>query len=185
MFKWRVSTFTFIGGFVLSLFTGLIAGNPFGVVFLRSLLSGIVIGGVGTGVVFVFNKYFAELVVDTGKDESGKEEGEGIDIVLPEENPHIVNDDDTIEEVEEVVDEMEEAEPEEKSEQVSDAEPVIEKSAVDDSLPDLDSLAMDSLNTGKASVSVPMGHTESLGLETDPETLAKAVRSFMKKDEEG
>lgn len=200
MFKWKVAIFTFIGGgFTLSLLIGLIAGNPFGVVFLRSLLSGIVIGGIGTGIVFIFNKYFTELVINTGESAVDKEEKEGINIVLPEENPHIVNDDDTIEEVEEVADEMEEAEqhgreelePLEELEKAADIEPIIEgsieeeNSRSDVSLPDLDSLATDSLNTGKSSVSLPKGQTEVPGMETDPEILAKAVRSIMKKDEEG
>lgn len=199
MFKWKAVIFTFIGGFVLSLIIGLIAGNPFGVVFLRSLLSGIVVGGVGMGVIFVFNKYFADFLVSKGEEPVEKDEREGVDIIIPEENPHSIIDGDTVEEVEEIVDEAgqtltdSEVEPEavEELENSMETKPDTKKSAEDthsdndDLLPDLDSLAIDSVETGRTSVSTHKANTETLGVETDPETLAKAVRSFMKKDEEG
>ena len=202
MFNWKISIYTFTGGFVLSFLIGIITGNPFGVVVLRSLLSGIIIGGVGMGIIFVFKKYFPDIMEEEKEEEvDSKEMGENIDIILPEENPHIGQENDIIEEVEEVAEEIETGQDEGTEENVEEtlqenAENASEKLTSEKNsdksgtmLPELDSLAMDSFDTGSASVSFAgrsnSSNSETAGMESDPETLAKAVRSFMKKDEEG
>ncbi len=80
---------------------------------------------------------------------------------------------------------------EELKREVSEGESVseIEIGAVD-KLPDLDGLQLDDVETGskggntRGSESTTI-KSDVLGAEVDPSTLAKAVRSFMKKDEEG
>ncbi len=208
MFNRKISIYTFTGGFVLSFLIGIISGNPFGVVIFRSLFSGIIIGGVGMGIIFVFKKYFPDLMGEEVKEEiNSKEMGKNIDIVLPEENPHIGQENDTIEEVEEaeeveeVAEEIETGQDEGTEKSAGEtswentgkaADKLTSEEDSDKSgtmLPELDSLAMDSFDTGSASVSFTgrsnRSNSEAAGMESDPETLAKAVRSFMKKDEEG
>lgn len=202
MFNWKINIYTFTGGFALSFLIGIISRNPFGVVILRSLLSGIITGGVGMGIIFVFKKYFPDMMKEEKKEEiKSKEMGESIDIVLPEENPHIGQENDTIEEVEEVVEEIEPGQDEGSEENAAETlqenagetaenlTPEDESGKSGTTLPELDSLAMDSFDTGSASASFAgrsnRSNSEAAGMESDPETLAKAVRSFMKKDEEG
>ena len=78
-------------GLVLSLLVGLLARNPFGVMLLRALLFAILFGGVGAGMQYVVRRFLPEIAggeaaaPEGGDDAAVKPEGSTIDIVLPEE----------------------------------------------------------------------------------------------------
>ena len=79
-------------GLVLSLLVGLLAGNPFGVMLLRGMLFAIAFGGVGAGMQYVVRRFLPELAgggsaQNEGADDAVKPAGSTIDIVLPEELP--------------------------------------------------------------------------------------------------
>jgi len=80
-------------GLVLSLLVGLLAGNPFGVMLLRGVLFAIAFGGVGAGMQYVVRRFLPELsgggsAQGEGTDDAAvKPAGSTIDIVLPEELP--------------------------------------------------------------------------------------------------
>ena len=80
-------------GLVLSLLVGLLAGNPFGVILLRGILFAVAFGGVGAGMQYVVRRFLPELSGggtapgDGGDEAAVKPAGSTIDIVLPEELP--------------------------------------------------------------------------------------------------
>jgi hypothetical protein len=72
-------------GFLLALLFGIVAGNPFGVVLLRVLLSTVAAGGLGFGIFFVVERFLPEI---SAGGTAERPAGGRVDIVLPEENPH-------------------------------------------------------------------------------------------------
>jgi hypothetical protein len=78
-------------GLVLSLLVGLLARNPFGVMLLRALLFALLFGGVGAGLQYVVRRFLPEIAggeaagAGGGGDTAQRPEGSTIDIVLPEE----------------------------------------------------------------------------------------------------
>jgi hypothetical protein len=91
--NWKIAAVFAAGAFILSLITGLVAGNPFGVVIFRALLFGVVFAALGAGLRYVVKKFLPELLTQsTAKpvaappDESARR-GTKVDIVLPEESP--------------------------------------------------------------------------------------------------
>jgi hypothetical protein len=76
--------------FLLSLFVGLFSKNPFGTIFARALLLGILFAALCVAVVFIIKKYLPELFTSSGAERStavDEKERRTVDIVLPEENP--------------------------------------------------------------------------------------------------
>jgi len=71
---WKIAAAFASGAFLLSLLTGLIAGNPFGVVILRAFLLAVLFAALGAGLRFVITKYLPELL---GASRSGDEAGAG------------------------------------------------------------------------------------------------------------
>jgi hypothetical protein len=88
---WKIAAFFAAGAFILSLITGLVARNPFGVVFFRALLLAVVFAALGAGLRYVVKKYLPELLPQSAETASGSNEapsrGTKVDIVLPEERP--------------------------------------------------------------------------------------------------
>jgi hypothetical protein len=80
-------------GLVLSLLVGLLARNPFGVMLLRAVLFAILFGGVGAGMQYVVRRFLPEITggeaapSEGADDAAAKPAGSTIDIVLPEELP--------------------------------------------------------------------------------------------------
>ncbi|GEM_PF-2102406 len=224
MFKeWKYLLIIFLFGFFLSFLLGLIAGNPFFVILYKSIISGLLLGLIGFGANMLLRKYFPELFSKTqseGEEITAEPLGEEVDIVLPEENPHEITEEDMVEDaepVETVTDKETITEQKEKSgtglsvedtgsdvgigafsegeegakggeeDKASMAGDAAGLESDGDNLPDFDSIevdVMDNFSSGDSGRSKPV-KSDVLGTDVDPETLAKAVRSFMKKDEEG
>lgn len=95
MRNWKTVAAFAGAGVALSLLLGMFSGNSLGVVLLRMLLSGIGAGALGLGVRLVIERFLPELgAAETGPDGVGQgiEDGQGdtgrVNIVLPAENPH-------------------------------------------------------------------------------------------------
>lgn len=71
---------------VISLLAGLIRGNPFGIIILRLLISAILFGGLALAAILVLKRFLPELDQAAGPQEAKRKPG--VDILLPEENPH-------------------------------------------------------------------------------------------------
>jgi hypothetical protein len=59
---WKIAAACASGAFLLSLVTGLFAGNPFGVVIFRAFLLGLLFAGLGAGLRLVIRTYLPELI---------------------------------------------------------------------------------------------------------------------------
>jgi hypothetical protein len=211
MTSWKAVAVFGGAGFLLSLLFGLFAGNPFGVVLLRVLLSSLGSAGLGFGLFTVIGRFLPEMLGAAG---SPAERGEHVDIVLPGENPHAAG----IDAGEQLG--IDDAVPADEPESaVSEAEDAEEIGGVDDlgavgiesgagaagtaeqaggseegetdPVEEADAEAV----SGGLGARVSSGGLEGLGSRSrtvsaggrpeDPETVARALRTMMKRDEEG
>ena len=88
MARWAVVGVIGAAAALISTITGIFSGNPAGVIIFRALLSAIVCGAITFAGRYILHHYIPDLfatVVDAAKTVVGRD----IDIVLPEENPHV------------------------------------------------------------------------------------------------
>jgi hypothetical protein len=170
--------------FVVSILAGLIGGVAFGALLLRTLAATIVFAGLGLSVGWVIEKYLPGLLSPDGNPETaGVEEekaGDGVNIVLPEENPHEEtgeaeeDDGELIDEVESVDADLPTGEDEE--EDFSDI----------DSMPTLDTLEGD-FTSQEESQDLDSRETtrnvEVMGTSHDPAEAARAIKTWLKRDD--
>ena len=203
MTNWKViAVFAGVGVF-LSLLFGVFTGNPFGVVFFRVLLSGAAAAGMGFVLLFVVGRFLPEVGGGSSRAEAM---GEHIDIVLPGENPH----DSSGEQAEDSV--ADSALAADTGSEASDVEEVDglepEQGSAEPEPGDAEDEAVEPQEIGTAGGLEPEGEAESAGIggpegdrvdslggragsvkaggqEQDPEVVARAVRTMMKRDEEG
>ncbi len=210
MINWKIPAgFAAFGAFV-SLLAGIIGGNPLGVIVLRLVLSAVVCAGLGLIVDVILKKYLPELSATPASVEV--ETGEEVDIVIDEDIPVEVEalvqeeagpeGERTEEEAELILDgegmDGESAEVKVLPEKVEALEPsdeqTLDSTAVPlspvtdfedlDTLPDIDQFnpaAEESPTTSKKSRM--NAQVEKVVKDQDPENLARAVRTFMKKDQ--
>jgi hypothetical protein len=210
MINWKVPAGFAAFGALVSLLAGVIGGNPFGVIVLRLVLSAGVCAGLGLIVNGILKKYLPELSTAPASVDTGT--GEEVDIVIDEDIPVEVEGlvqeaaepegEQTEEEAQLILDEEgmgrefaeaevapEEAETLESSdEQTPDSAAVPLSPVTDfedlDTLPDIDQFspaAEESSTTPKESRR--NAQVEEVVKDQDPENLARAVRTFMKKDQ--
>jgi len=227
--QWRYYAGAGLFAAVISLISGILGGNPFGVILLRMLLSALVLAGVAMGAGILLRKFLPELMQEAAATGAEKPEA-AVDIVLPEENPHQATagmppgafdeppDFAPVEEPDgadsgeaaamEPLEELDEeagtpggeaaSEPVSPAaeEEVEEAIPLEEDIAADgsaeiDALPDMEQF--DSTNyvgpdiSGLTNGGDDFGQAQVDGImsKEDPAQLAKAVRTFLKKDQEG
>jgi hypothetical protein len=210
MINWKIPAGFAAFGALVSLLAGIIGGNPLGVIVLRLVLSAVVCAGLGLIVNVILKKYLPELSATPASVEV--ETGGEVDIVIDEDIPVEVEalvqeeagpeGERTEEEAELILDEEgmdgESAEvkvlPEEVETLESSNEQTLDSTAVPlspvtdfedlDTLPDIDQFnpaAEESPTTSKKSRM--NAQVEKVVKDQDPENLARAVRTFMKKDQ--
>jgi hypothetical protein len=210
MSNWKIPAgFTAFGALV-SLLAGIIGGNPFGVIVLRFVLSAVVCAGLGLIVNIILKKYLPELSAPPANVEAGT--GAEVDIVIDEDIPVEIEDlvqevaeppgEQTEEEVELILDEEgmngDSAEVEVLPEEVENLEASddqdLDSTAVPlspvtdfedlDTLPDIDQFSPAAEESSPApKESRRNAQVEEVVKDQDPENLARAVRTFMKKDQ--
>lgn len=210
MINWKIPAGFAAFGALVSLLAGIIGGNPLGVIVLRLVLSAVVCAGLGLIVDVILKKYLPELSATPASVEV--ETGEEVDIVIDEDIPVEVEalvqeeagpeGERTEEEAELILDgegmDGESAEVKVLPEKVEALEPsdeqTLDSTAVPlspvtdfedlDTLPDIDQFnpaAEESPTTSKKSRM--NAQVEKVVKDQDPENLARAVRTFMKKDQ--
>lgn len=210
MINWKIPAGFAAFGALVSLLAGIIGGNPLGVIVLRLVLSAVVCAGLGLIVNVILKKYLPELSATPASVEV--ETGEEVDIVIDEDIPVEVEalvqeeagpeGERTEEEAELILDgegmDGESAEVKVLPEKVEALEPsdeqTLDSTAVPlspvtdfedlDTLPDIDQFnpaAEESPTTSKKSRM--NAQVEKVVKDQDPENLARAVRTFMKKDQ--
>ena len=205
MKNWKALTGFFFFAVFISILSGVIKGNPFGVIMLRALLSGIFFISIGAGGIYVLKKYLPGFLNPNPLNEEGAAQEDGdtkgqVDIVLPEETPPYEREESEDYELEKEegdgtelpeIDSIEEAEMEgELTEDEGEPKPLEElsenESDIPDTLPDLDTLGNNfspetrkvdrsHINSSKKDRNTPLSNN-------DPESLAKAVRTIINKD---
>jgi len=223
MGNWKfIAGAALLAGF-LSLIAGIFSGSPFTVILLRMVLSILALGVISIGVVTLIKRFLPELLQVSEMPTAAA----GIDILVPEENPHLPAEEEggetpslPVEEAEDFSsadgdnlqagsmetedDNGEEADLLEAIDEtdggvddVSDGEGVLDaEDGLSEALPDIDRLDVgfesgvddpdqSAQRTGGGKESFAEAQVDSLTANQDPEVLAKAVRSFMNKDQEG
>jgi len=207
MFNWKWGGGCFLFAALVSLLSGLWGGNPLGVVLLRLLLSGVAFSTLGYGIHFLTKKYLSEVQGQEGRAEAAP--AAGVDIVIPEENPHLPLDRTAVQEVEVeaafdaeapaevqatgLEAEVEEAEPLEAEEAPQEAPLPAAVSPLTgggetglDSLPDIEQLESSPIyRRARKGAEFTQAQLDALTQDQKPETLAKAVRTFLRKDQKG
>jgi len=179
-------------GALISLIAGLAGGNPFGVVLLRLLASALLAGGLGFGLAYLLKRYLPEILAAPAK----PNEAPVVDILIDEEAgpaaPEAALDlepPDLEPQAEQAVEAFPAEPAEEAAEEAAGLEeellPDLESPAESpgklDSLPDLAATSPEARPKG----SFTAAQVDDLIKGQDPASLAKAVRSFLKKDREG
>ena len=227
MENWKfIAGAALLAGF-LSLIAGIFSGSPFTVILLRVVLSGLALGIISIGVITLIKRFLPELLQVSEMSTTA----EGIDILIPEENPHRPAEEEggetlslLVEEAEDLLaadgdnsqggsmeTEDENGEEADLLEAVSVNDGRVDDASDGENLSDSDTsirieksealLDIDRLDvgfetgvdnpdysaqkTGGRAMSLGKAQVDGLTANQDPEVLAKAVRTFMKKDQEG
>ena len=192
-FKWKIPAAAAGGAFLLSFFVGLIGRVGFGTLILRGFLWAIVFGALALGVEYLLRRFLPELFEN--QDIEAGRSGQAVDITLDEEHPPPGEgrdgppgeaEDDSFSADEDTISAAE-GEPSEEGEEIGELERVDEPDDSSDELP--------SLETVETAFGVPDAEErrgerstlsiDALGIDEDPATVARAVRTFMNKDQKG
>ncbi len=213
MINWKIPA-GFAGFAVLVAFiSGAIGGVPFGTILLRAVLSGVIFGSIGYGMLFLFKSRLPELFSLLSPGAKVNPMSEGVDIVIsddteetlpPEPSVEEVADsllgkiaeddadtappssDELIEEVEErSIDSVSDSGDQEASEEVAELFSADDEGAVAE-LETIDETFDKFGNSGGLSdiASSEADTIEVLGEFQDPKDVAKAVQTMMKRDEQ-
>lgn len=210
MMNWRVTAGAAIFAAAISFLAGLIRGNPPGVIFVRLLLSSLFMGGLAMAAQTVLRRFLPELegVRPAGRGPFGGEDGSAedldpaagsrpiVDILLPAENPHNGGPgaDEEFPGLDPATLFGAAAEPEELEAALEEEDPDSGLAGTGGALPEIDRLD-GSFGAGdfepKAGGSGPKAEGVDRkrlehGLQgQDPMEMARAVRTFLNKDQEG
>jgi len=201
---WKIPAIIGGASFFFAVFLGLLSGVAFGMVLARSLGTALTASLLSMGMAYILNTYLLE---SSGSTEEGMSEDQSdtdtkVDIVLAEENPletpvnQNSQDEDSDEEAVEVI------EGDLKDSPGPDPSRDMERMSAMDSLGDMDTLPdMESFSSDFAegtfvednengispseSPRTRGGEVDVAGMESSPDEIAKAVRTIMKKDDQG
>jgi hypothetical protein len=95
MIRWKIVVGSAGFGLLLSLMTGAISGVPFGALMLRAFLWGTIFAFIGAVLSYVISRHLPELLtVLPGGPSNDTDKASAVDIVLPDENPHLPSEED-------------------------------------------------------------------------------------------
>ena len=200
----KIKSILFVAGtgFIFSFLSGLFSGNPVTVILFRSIISSVFFTVIVTASVFVIKKAIPELdslFQNSGEDTADSSPGGNVDIVIEDESPYtpVAADEDTHVSAEEekllqkdFIEEVEEESIDDISvlDQAEDSDEVVE--VMDDSmdsnaLPELDGNVSFVSGSNESSIEGDNDAINKLGGNTDPGTMAKAIKTILKKDQKG
>lgn len=204
MSMWKTPAIAGGFAFIAATLIGLI--NSVGIVSVlgRSLVSGITFGALAMLAEWVLRSFLPELFIDVSESPGGDESGEQVNIVLPDENPHLESEgglekvepsEDLDEEVAEVILAKEWDDgpsPAKDLERTGDVSDILDSV---DELPDMGSFAGDFEETSfteeegfaPSVENISHGDVDSINgdKENSPQQMAKAIQTILKKDQDG
>ena len=183
MKDWKIIAIFSGIAFILSFIAGIAGEVSLAGIFVRALAGGAVFGLLAFVISYVLHKFLPEIYGDenTVEEVPVPEAGSGVDIVI----------DDTDDELETEVSANMEALQKETGPELPDDVSVLPDEGEDDEegLPNIEKFSdvFDSAaeNTGEQSALTGSVSVDIMGQEQDPGTVAKAIRTIMKKDQEG
>ncbi|MAG13895.1 MAG: hypothetical protein CMN78_04805 [Spirochaetales bacterium] len=195
--NWKLPSISGGAAFVLSLLAGVFGGVGFGTILIRGFLGGVIFATLSLGVDYLLRKFIPDMFQAEAPAVAGAQ-GSKIDITIDEDIPRERSGDDNAKEDSEESLESELEQSEEVTANLSEnAEIHVDDdgSAKEEStfsaknLPSFDSLEdtfADTINDGEEAESAQSGSSiDVLGAEEDPAIVAEAVRTLMKRDQEG
>ena len=205
MLKIKSILFVAVAGFIFSFLTGLLSGNPFTVILFRSFTGSIFFTVIVVTAVFVLKKALPEIdEIFSRKGEvlsGGNPAEDGLDVVIEDENPYTPADEesetsdidedkmlqkDFIEEVEEEsIDDISILKEAEESGDPDDVIEVMDDSINGNSLPELDENVSFISGSSDSTDTRENDALNKLGVNADPGTMAKAIKTILKKDQKG
>jgi hypothetical protein len=207
MVNWKVPAGVGAAGAVISLIAGIAGGNAFGTVLLRALASALLAGGLGLAVQYVLQRFLPDL---TGA--ASEAPPAAVDILIDEEVPmpaaeqvedaealgsrpgnrpgdapgyapspeaDVFSDLSGSESLQDFEAGAESLEPAEEEEAVSP------EAVEEDGLPDMDAVGQSSPSPRSLKAGELEARLDNVTQGQDPASLARAVRTFLRKDQEG
>jgi hypothetical protein len=198
----KIKSILFVAGagFIFSFFTGLLSGNPLSIILGRSFIGTVFFTVIVTAALYVLKKNLpgmSELLSGSDDKDITDNAGGNLDITIEDDNPYQFSEmeaPDTADEEHllrrDFIEEVEEESIDDigKLDSVDDSEEVIEvmdDSMNSDSLPELEENT--SFFTGSSDSTIGSRGSndalDKLGGNVDPETMAKAIKTIIKKDQ--
>lgn len=190
MINWKLPATAAVIAIIISFISGIAGGARFGTIVLRALIGGALFGAFSLGIDILLRRFLPEIYGNNSDEDSETISSGSVDITIEEENPHVNeeevaepaaaeeenNDEEDIPEIAiendaEIESEQIESDDEDENRQNDDAE----SEPVDVTFESQESSGYGDISS-KSTVEV-------LGVEEDPATIAKAVRTFMNKDQ--
>lgn len=203
MVNWKVPAGVGAAGAVISLIFGIAVGNAFGTVLLRALASALLAGGMGLAVQYVLQRFLPDL---TGA--APEAPPAAVDILIDEEVPMPAAE--QVEDAEPLggrqgfalgdalspeadafsdlpgPESLQDFEAGPESLEPAEEEEAVSLEAVqEDGLPDMDAVGQSSPSPRSLKAGELEARLDNVTQGQDPESLARAVRTFLRKDQEG
>ena len=192
MINWKLPATTALIAIVISTISGIAGGARFGTIVLRALIGGALFGAFAVGIDILLRRFLPEFYAGKTEADSEPISNGSVDITIEEENPH-VNQEETEQEAAEATEEDKEEDDDEDIPEIAienDAEIEGEQAESDNENRQIDSAESEPVDvTFESQESSTFGDISSkstvdvLGVEGDPANIAKAVRTFMNKDQ--
>jgi len=199
MFNYRIIIGFAALAFVISLLSGTFGAVPFGIILLRTVIGTLVFAALGAAASWVIHTFLPDLFPDdvrggSDRDRSEGKDGNGVDIVIPEENPHATAGAGYGEDGDEHPAGSAEYQHEEDGEMgYSETEGAVPDTDNDNQFSNLGNIpGLDSID-GSFGPFAPGGgrgiggnkSVNIMGTEHDPALAAEAIKTMIKKDKEG
>ena len=195
-FNWKSPAVSGGIAFLISVLAGVFGGVGFGTVLLRAFIGGVLFGALAIGVEFMLKRIMPEMFLPGAAATSVQ--GGSVDITIDEDIPKVESDDALVDFAGSGVESETTADSDEVAVNLSenaeihvdDSESAIGKSTFSPgNLPSFDSIEStfeESGSDGEQKESRSQrGGIDVLGAEEDPAIVAQAVRTLMKRDQEG
>jgi len=203
MVNWKVPAGVGAAGAVISLIFGIAVGNAFGTVLLRALASAFLAGGMGLAVQYVLQRFLPDLAGAAPEAPPA-----AVDILIDEEVPMPAAE--QVEDAEPLggrqgfalgdalspeadafsdlpgPESLQDFEAGPESLEPAEEEEAVSLEAVqEDGLPDMDAVGQSSPSPRSLKAGELEARLDNVTQGQDPESLARAVRTFLRKDQEG
>lgn len=186
--RWKFVAAVAISAMAVSLLSGGLGGIRFGVLITRALIGGVVFTALAIGLNLLVARLFPEILEDTGTgnfdaDTERDIPGSRVDITMPSEAPGVPGIPEDMDESPRSTGSGDLPSEDEDIGEVEALEDESEKSA--ESVGDLDRFSSDFSDIEEDDATTKRSSSDGPGGDHDPEELAQAIQTVIKRDEKG